>query len=68
VNFLFRSLSSTVRCLRLAVMPTFCVKVVELSVGFVEEGRLDETQASLGVNGHHWRVKIQDLESLGRDL
>jgi hypothetical protein len=39
-----------------------------MSVGFMEEGRLDQTQASLDGGDHRWRVKIQDLESLGLNL
>jgi hypothetical protein len=48
-------------------MSAFCVKVAEPAAGFVEQWRLGLTQASLNGGGRWWWVKIQDLESLGRD-
>jgi hypothetical protein len=55
VNFLFRSLCSVVRRrLLVAASSAFCVKVVELDVGFMEEGWLGLTRASLNGGGHSW--------------
>jgi hypothetical protein len=69
VNSLFKSPGLTVhRSLRVAAMSVFCIKVAEPAVGFVEEGQLGLPQASLCGGGCRWRVKTQDLGSLGCDL
>jgi hypothetical protein len=65
---LFRSLCSAVRHrLRVVAAAAFCVKVAEPAAGFVEEGWLGLSRASLSGGCHLWQVKIQYLESLGRD-
>jgi hypothetical protein len=66
VNSLFRSPGLVVRrCLWVAASVAFFVKVVEPAVGFVEEGWLGLPRAFLCGGGHRWRVKTQDLGSLG---
>jgi hypothetical protein len=66
VNSLFRSPGLAVRrCLWVAAA-AFFVKVAEPVVGFVKEGQLGLPRASLYGSGHRWRVKTQDLGSLGR--
>jgi hypothetical protein len=55
VNSLFRSLCSAVRRrLLVAASSAFCVKVAELAVGFMEEGWLGLTRASLNGGGRSW--------------
>jgi hypothetical protein len=55
VNSLFRSPGSAVcRSLRVVASSTFCVKVAEPAVGFVEEGRLGLHRASLCGGGRQW--------------
>jgi hypothetical protein len=45
----------------------FSLKDTELSVGGVVGGWPDLAQSSLGGGGRRWRVKIRELEMLGRD-
>jgi hypothetical protein len=67
VNSLFRSPGLAVRrCLWVAVSSAFFVKLTEPAVGFVKQGWLGLPRASLYDGGCRWRVKTQDLGSLGR--
>jgi hypothetical protein len=68
VNSLFRSPGLAVRrCLWVAASSAFFVKLTEPAVGFVKQGWLGLPRASLYDGGCRWRVKTQDLGSLGCD-
>jgi hypothetical protein len=68
VNSLFRSSGSAIRrSFRVVAASAFCIKVAKPAMGFVEEGWLDLPRVSLCGGDRRWRVKTQDLGSLGRD-